>query len=140
MRLHPCSATDTHAPSPVQRPVASRASRGSVGVLPQAEINQEDRQSTSGYERSLLPSPRPSDISARVAQQQQPTGGVFHAASFDDAGRIHVADVWESDAMNDLLPNVWMPAMKKLSIAPPDVSVYPVHNISAYKSVDKHKI
>ena len=29
-------------------------------------------------------------------EHNHPAGGVFHAASFDDDGTAHVADVWES--------------------------------------------
>ena len=74
-------------------------------------------------------------------ERQQPQGGVLHAASFDDSDRIQVADVWESaDAMNAFVEQRLIPAFKKLEIAPPDVSVYPVHNLNAYESIEKYKI
>jgi hypothetical protein len=74
-------------------------------------------------------------------EKQQPQGGVFHAASFDDSGNIHVADIWESaEAMNSFVEKQLAPAMQKLQIAPPDVAVYPVHNINAYKSIEKYRI
>jgi hypothetical protein len=66
---------------------------------------------------------------------------VFHAASFDDAGRIHVADVWESpEAMNAFIEKRLVPTFKKLGIAPPEVAVRPAHNINAYRAIDKHRI
>lgn len=72
---------------------------------------------------------------------QQPQGGIIHAASFDDSDRIHVADVWESaDAMNAYVGQRLIPAFKKLGVAPPEVVVYPVHNLNAYKLIEKHKI
>lgn len=72
---------------------------------------------------------------------QQPQGGIIHAASFDDSDRIHVADVWESaDAMNAFVGQRLIPAFEKLGIAPPEVAVYPVHNLNAYNSIDKYKI
>ena len=74
-------------------------------------------------------------------EQHQPEGGVFHAASFDDSGHIHVADIWESaDAMNSFVEKQLAPAMQKLQITPPDVEVYPTHYINAYKSIEKYKI
>lgn len=74
-------------------------------------------------------------------EKQQPQGGVFHAASFDDAGHIHVADVWESgETMNAFVEARLAPAMQKLQIAPPEVSVYPVHNLNAYRSIEKYRI
>ncbi len=74
-------------------------------------------------------------------EEQQPDGGVFHCASFDDSDHIHVADVWESaDLMNEFVNQRLAPAMQKLQISPPDIAVYPVHNINAYQAIDKHKI
>ncbi len=65
-------------------------------------------------------------------------GGIFHAASFDDKGGIHVADVWESaDALNAFVSSRLMPAMQKLGIPAPSVEVYPVHNANAYEAVTR---
>ena len=59
-------------------------------------------------------------------EQQHPAGGIFHAASFDDSGRIHVADVWESaDTMNAFVEQRLLPAFTKLGLAPPEVNVLP---------------
>ncbi len=74
-------------------------------------------------------------------ENKQPLGGVFHAASFDDAGNVHVADVWESaEALNTFAQSALMPAFAKHNIAPPAVSVYPTHNVQAYASVEKYRI
>jgi hypothetical protein len=74
-------------------------------------------------------------------EKQQPQGGIFHAASFDEAGHVHVADVWESaEAMNSFVEKRLAPALQKLQIAPPEVAVYPVHNINAYQSIEKYRI
>jgi hypothetical protein len=75
-------------------------------------------------------------------EKQPPPGGVFHAASLDDSGHIHVvADIWESaEAMNSFVEKSLAPAMQKLQIPLPDVAVYPAHNINAYESIEKYKI
>ena len=74
-------------------------------------------------------------------EKQQPQGGIFHAVGFDDAGHIHVTDIWSSnEEMNSFVEKRLMPAMQKLRILPPDVPVYPVHNINAYKSIEEYKI
>jgi hypothetical protein len=74
-------------------------------------------------------------------EHKQPEGGVFHAASFDDAGNVHVADVWESaDELNAFAQSALMPAFARNNIAPPSVSVYPAHKVLAYASVDKYRI
>jgi hypothetical protein len=74
-------------------------------------------------------------------ENKQPAGGVFHAASFDDAGNVHVADVWESaEELNAFAQTALMPAFARNNIAPPTVSVYPTHKVVAYASVDKYRI
>ena len=74
-------------------------------------------------------------------EKEQPAGAVFHAASFDAGDRMHVADVWESaEAMTTFFDKRLIPAMKKLGIAPPEATVFPIHNVNAYKAIEKHRI
>jgi hypothetical protein len=75
-------------------------------------------------------------------EKQQPQGAIFHVVSVDDSGGVrHVADVWESaEAMNAFVEQHLAPAMQKLQISPPNVEVYPTHNINAYKSIEKYII
>ena len=78
--------------------------------------------------------------STRSFENKHPAGGVFHAPSFDDAGNVYVADVWESvDALNAFAQTALMPTFAKHNIAPPTVSVYPTHDVLAYASVDKYQ-
>jgi hypothetical protein len=72
-------------------------------------------------------------------ENQYPNGAIVHVASFDEAGNAHVADVWSSpDALNEFVGTRLAPAMQKLNIPQPSVDVYPVHNINAYKAMQKH--
>lgn len=72
-------------------------------------------------------------------EKDNPAGGIFHVASFDDEGNIHVADVWESaEQMNEFVGSRLLPAFQKLNIPAPDVQVYPAHNINAYKLIEKY--
>ena len=74
-------------------------------------------------------------------EHQQPKGGIFHAASFDEQGQIHVADVWESpDTLNQFVERRLSAAMQKLALTPPNVEVYPVHNINAYATIKRYQI
>ena len=74
-------------------------------------------------------------------EKDNPAGGIFHVAGFDDKGDIHVADVWESEEkMNAFVQSRLMPAIQKLGIPPPQVEVYRAHNINAYPSVEGYKI
>ena len=75
-------------------------------------------------------------------ERKLPPGAVFHAAAFDDAGARHVADVWESqEALNAFVEQRLMPAFQKLGLEPPQVEVYPAHNINAYaQGIDQYKI
>ena len=69
-----------------------------------------------------------------------PPGGIFHVAGFGDSGGIHVADVWESaEALNAFVGTKLMPAMQKANATPPSVVIYPVHNATAYDTVDVYK-
>jgi hypothetical protein len=68
----------------------------------------------------------------------KPPGGIFHVASFDEKGGIHVADVWESaDALNKFVGEKLMPVMQKHGFSAPSVEVFPVHNANAYPSVSR---
>ena len=72
-------------------------------------------------------------------EQHHPSGGIFHTAGFDESGRLHVADVWESaDKLNAFVEQHLMPAFTKLRLEPPEVNVYPVHNLNAYKGIEKY--
>ena len=74
-------------------------------------------------------------------ENRQPAGGIFHAASFDDAGQVHVADVWASaEEMNAFATNLLMPAFAKHNLTPPSVAVYPIHKMIAYDSIAPYRI
>lgn len=66
-------------------------------------------------------------------------GGMIHAAGFDKAGNLHVADVWESgEAMDQFVRERLLPAMKKLQIPSPTVTAMPLHNLNVYPAAKKH--
>jgi hypothetical protein len=54
---------------------------------------------------------------------------------------IHVADVWKSaDKLNAFVEQRLMPAFQKLGMNPPNVEVYPAHNINAHASISKYQV
>jgi hypothetical protein len=66
---------------------------------------------------------------------------MFHAAAFDEAGKAHVADVWESQqALDAFVGQRLMPAFQKLGFNPPNVEVYPTHNINTYSSLSEYQL
>jgi hypothetical protein len=70
-----------------------------------------------------------------------PAGAIFHAASFDDKGQVHVAEVWASvEDLNAFAQNLLMPAFAKHQIAPPSVVVSPTHKVLAYKAVEEFQV
>ena len=74
-------------------------------------------------------------------ENKQPAGGIFHAASFDENGEIHVADVWASaDELNAFAQNQLMPAFARHHITPPSVAVYPTHKVQAYRAIEQYRI
>ncbi len=69
-------------------------------------------------------------------ENKHPAGGIFHAASFDDDGHVHVADVWASaEDLNAFAQGHLMPAF-----APPSVTVYPTHKVLAYSAIGKFQV
>lgn len=68
-----------------------------------------------------------------------PSGAIFHAAAFDDSGGVHIADVWESpELLNDFVGKRLLPVLQKFGFNPPNVEVYPAHNINAYSAISKY--
>lgn len=74
-------------------------------------------------------------------EHRQPDGMVFHAASFDAAGGIRVADVWESQETMDAFFNTRLiPAMRKLNIPPPtSKDIYPLHAAVAHEGIMQYR-
>jgi hypothetical protein len=74
-------------------------------------------------------------------ENKHPAGAIFHAASFDDEGQVHVADVWASaEDLNAFAQNHLMPAFAKHNITPPSVVVYPTHRVLAYSAVGQFQV
>jgi hypothetical protein len=74
-------------------------------------------------------------------EQDIPQGVILHAASFDDSGNIHVADIWESkERMNDFFNTRLIPVMQKKNMPAPQVEMYSVYNINASSAIDGYKI
>jgi len=73
---------------------------------------------------------------------KRPAGAVFHAASFDETGNAHVADVWESaEALDAFVGQRLMPAFQQMGFTPPQVEVYPAHNVNAFtETIEKYKV
>jgi hypothetical protein len=70
------------------------------------------------------------------------TGGIFHAAAFDDSGNnIHVAGVWESkEDLNKLVNERLMPAMQQSKVPPPQMETFETHSVDAFPSIEKYRI
>jgi hypothetical protein len=74
-------------------------------------------------------------------ESKHPAGAIFHAASFDNDGHVHVADVWASENdLNAFAQHHLMPAFAKHGITPPSVTVHPTHKVVAYSAVGQFKV
>ena len=74
-------------------------------------------------------------------EKAHPKGVLLHAASFDDAGGIHIADIWESaEEMGAWAQAKLRPAMDKHGITPPEIAIYPVHNINEYPALRRYAV
>jgi hypothetical protein len=70
-----------------------------------------------------------------------PPGIISHAASFDEAGNICVADIWESeDNWDNYLNTRLKPSMQKGNIPPPNTQIFQIHNINASPAIDSYKV
>ena len=66
-------------------------------------------------------------------------GGLVHACGFDEAGHLHVADVWDSpELMNEFVGARLVPAFQRLGIPMPTVSVFPMHNLNVYPDATRY--
>jgi hypothetical protein len=73
-------------------------------------------------------------------ENENPVGGIFHAAAFDEAGNIRVADVWESrEDMDKFFEDRLVPAFRKLNIPMPSPEVFPLYDADAYSKIDEYK-
>lgn len=74
-------------------------------------------------------------------EQDKPEGLIFHAAGVDEAGNMHVADVWESaDKLNDFVNKRLAPAMQKRNAPQPQIETFQVHNVNAFSGIDGYKL
>jgi hypothetical protein len=70
-----------------------------------------------------------------------PAGAVFHSAGTAENGNVHVADVWESqEQLNNFVQSRLMPVFMQAGLNPPDVALYPTHNITAYSTIDEYRL
>lgn len=71
-------------------------------------------------------------------EKNHPEGILFHAAAFDEQGRMHVVDVWESpEQMEAFFTSRLLPGLQQLGITPPQPSIYPAFNVDAYPGIEK---
>jgi len=71
-------------------------------------------------------------------ESDPPAGGLVHACGFDSDGRLHVADVWESEEeMNAFVGQRLIPGFQQLGIPIPSVHVMPVHNLNIYPNTKR---
>ena len=74
-------------------------------------------------------------------EKQLATGGVFHAAGFDDHGDVHISDVWRSaEEMNEFVGSRLAPALQKLKIPMPEAKIFPTHNINMHPNADQYRL
>jgi hypothetical protein len=75
-------------------------------------------------------------------EHKHPTGGIFHAAAFDDSGNnIRVADIWESeDDLNKFVNERLMPVMLESKVPAPEMEIFQIHNVNAFPGIEKYRI
>ena len=72
-------------------------------------------------------------------ESEHPEGILLHTCGFDEAGGLHVVDIWESAGhMENFFQSRLMPAMQELNIAMPAPQVCEVHNVDAFPGIERH--
>ena len=70
-----------------------------------------------------------------------PPGMIFHAASFDESGNLHVVDIWESEEqMNNFFNTRLKPYLQKVNVSEPTGEIFPIHNVNALPGMDSYKV
>ena len=60
-------------------------------------------------------------------------GWMMHAVRFDDAGELHMINIWESaEKMREGFVSRLLPVMQKIGIPAPRAEVYPVYNVNVF--------
>jgi hypothetical protein len=74
-------------------------------------------------------------------EHNRPTGIIFHAASFDNSGNLHVVDIWESEQdLNNYFNDKLKPVMEKINAPPPKGEIFTLHNLNAYQGTDTYRV
>jgi len=74
-------------------------------------------------------------------EHNPPEGMIFHAASFDASGGIHVSDVWTNkEAVDRFFEARLLPGMRKLHIpAPTQKEIYPLQAAVALPGIEQYR-
>ncbi len=68
------------------------------------------------------------------------TGAVLHVCAFDEAGHLHVTDVWESAASMEAFLNERLgPGLQAVGAPQPELRVLPLHNANIFAPADTYR-
>ena len=74
-------------------------------------------------------------------EHNHPKGEIFHSIAFDNSGRYHVVDIWESEQdFNNFITNKIKPAYDKINSPVPKGEVIPLHNANAFQALDSYRV
>jgi len=72
-------------------------------------------------------------------EHNHPTGALLHSAAFDEQGDLHVADLWDSeDHLKAFIGERLGPGLQPFNLPPPNLTVYPAHNINAFPGLSRY--
>ena len=74
-------------------------------------------------------------------EHNQPKGEIFHAIGFDNSGRYHVVDIWESEQdFTNFITNKIKPVMDKNNAPMPKGEIIPIHNANAFQGIESYRV
>ena len=74
-------------------------------------------------------------------EHNHPKGEIFHSIGFDNSGRYHVVDIWESEQdFNNFIDNRIKPIMDKMNAPIPKAEIIQIHKADAFQGIDSYKV
>ena len=74
-------------------------------------------------------------------EHNHPKGEIFHAVGFDNSGKFHVVDIWESEEdFNNFVSSKLKPVLEKINAPMPKGQIVQIYNANAFQGIDSFKV
>src|ERR1044071_2780469 len=74
-------------------------------------------------------------------EHNHPKGEIFHTVGFDNSGKFHVVDIWESEEdFNNFVSSKLKPVLEKINAPMPKGQIVQIYNANAFQGIDSFKV